>query len=92
MAALALAGYYGAKILKRPYLAAYMLCLVLEIAARGFFIYVDSSNTISVILFILMIFIDLFVLRCVIQLYKAIPYLDAQQQEQVMVLNRVGLF
>jgi len=92
MAALALAGYYGAKILKRSYLAAYMVCLVLEIGTRGYLIYLDGKNTISVILFILMIFIDLFVLRCVIQLYKAIPCLNAEQRDHVMVLNRVGLF
>ncbi|ETO28672.1 Ubiquitin family protein [Reticulomyxa filosa] len=92
MAALALAGYYGAKMLRRSYLAAYMVCLVLEIALRAFFIYWYGQSTVSVILFILMIFIELFVLKCVIQLFKAIPYFDAQQRDHILVLNRVGLF
>ncbi|ETO35031.1 hypothetical protein RFI_02043, partial [Reticulomyxa filosa] len=59
MAALALAGYYGAKILKRPYLVAYMICLLLQIAVRAAFIYFDRHNVVSIILSVLMIFIDL---------------------------------
>ncbi|ETO04638.1 hypothetical protein RFI_32758 [Reticulomyxa filosa] len=90
MAVLALAGYYGAKTLNRSYLAAYMLCLVLEIAMRCLFIYLERSNAVSVVLFVLMIFIDLFVLRCVLQLYKVIPRLDVQQRSHVVILNRTG--
>ncbi|ETO31308.1 hypothetical protein RFI_05812 [Reticulomyxa filosa] len=91
VAALALAGYYGAKMLRRTYLGAYIICLVLEIAARAFFIYWYGQNVVSVILFVLMIFIELFVLRCVIQLYKAIPLLEPQQRDQILILNRVGI-
>ncbi|ETO26836.1 ubiquitin [Reticulomyxa filosa] len=92
MALLALAGYYGAKILKRSYLAAYMICLVMEIGVRVYFIYANSSKVVSVILFILMILIDFFVLKCLVHLYKIIPYLNMSQIRQILIFNRVGLF
>jgi len=49
-AVLALAGYYGAKSLRRSFLLSYMVCLLLEMALRGFFMYIDH-NVISVIFF-----------------------------------------
>ncbi|ETO05044.1 v-ubiquitin [Reticulomyxa filosa] len=91
MAVLALAGYYGAKTLKRSYLVAYIICLILEIVARAAFIYLDRYNIVSVVLLALMILIDMFVLRCVIQLFRAIAHLQPHQQEQIMVFNRIGL-
>jgi len=92
VAALALSGYYGAKMLKRSFLMTYMLCLILEIVGRALFIYLGVRDAISVILFVLMIFIDLFILKCVIQLYKDIPRLEPNQRDQIMSFNQVGLF
>eukprot|EP01083_Nonionella_stella_P064845 169387_1 len=91
LAVLAIAGYWGAKNLDRKYLIMYCLCLCLEIAVRGYMIYLDTDNIINIILLVLMIFIDLFVARCVYKLYRAIPLLGPEQRDRILILNRVGL-
>mmetsp|Transcript_45307 Transcript_45307/g.72416 ORF Transcript_45307/g.72416 Transcript_45307/m.72416 type:complete len:256 (-) Transcript_45307:389-1156(-) len=91
LAVLAIAGYWGSKNLDRKYLLMYCLCLALEIAVRCYMIYIDQTNIINIILLVLMILIDLFVLRCVYKLYRAIPLLGPEQRDRVLILNRVGL-
>jgi hypothetical protein len=91
LAVLAIAGYWGAKNLDRKYLVMYCLCLCLEIAVRSYMIYLDTSNVINIVLLVLMIFIDLFVARCVYKLYRAIPLLGPEQRDRILILNRVGL-
>ncbi len=54
-------------------------------------IYLDTQNIINIILLVLMIFIDLFVGRCVYKLYRAIPLLGPEQRDRILILNRVGL-
>merc|ERR1712241_910067 len=68
LAVLAVAGYWGAKNMGRQYLILYVLCLTLEIAVRGYMIYLDPHNVINIVLLVLMICIDLFVARCVYKL------------------------
>merc|ERR1712087_960306 len=89
LAVLAVAGYWGAKNLARQYLVLYVLCLTLEIAVRGYMIYLDTDNVINIVLLVLMICIDLFVARCVYKLYRAIPILGHEQRERILILNRV---
>merc|ERR1712173_61915 len=91
LAILAVAGYWGSKNLDRKYLIMYCLCLLLEIAVRGYMIYLDSTNVINVVLLALMILIDAFVARCVWKLYRAIPMLGPEQRDRILILNRVGL-
>eukprot|EP00485_Elphidium_margaritaceum_P010439 CAMPEP_0202706140 /NCGR_PEP_ID=MMETSP1385-20130828/18605_1 /ASSEMBLY_ACC=CAM_ASM_000861 /TAXON_ID=933848 /ORGANISM="Elphidium margaritaceum" /LENGTH=256 /DNA_ID=CAMNT_0049364541 /DNA_START=57 /DNA_END=827 /DNA_ORIENTATION=- len=91
LAVLAIAGYWGSKNLDRKYLFMYCLCLFLEMGVRCFMIYLDQTNIINVVLLVLMIMIDMFVLRCVYQLYRAIPMLSPEQRDRILILNRVGL-
>jgi hypothetical protein len=91
LAILAVAGYWGAKSLDRKYLIMYVVCLFLEIAVRSYQIYLDPDNIVNVILLSLIILINLFVLRCVVKLYRAIPLLNSEQRERILILNRVGL-
>jgi len=84
---LAIGGYWGSKNLDRRYLILYIICLILEVGVRFFFIYIEP-NAITIILYVLMILIDFFVLKCVISLYRSIPLLTAQQKQGITQLNR----
>ena len=63
------------------------LCFCFCLLYRCYLIYIAKDSAIDVILFVIMILIDIFVLRCTIQLYKAIGQLTPQQVETLIQLN-----
>jgi len=90
LAVFAFAGYFGAKNLSRFALLAYVICLILEVAVRIYWIY-SNGSAFEIILLVLMILIDAFVIKCTFQLWRAVPGLTEEQKNQILILNRMSL-
>jgi len=89
---LSIAGYIGAKYLKRFYLFVYMLCTIMDVGLRVTLMYLFRSDPIDIILLLLMILIDMFLFKCTVQLYRAIPSLPDEAKNYILHVNTAGYF
>jgi len=89
---LSIAGYIGAKYLKRPFLGIYMICLILDICFRIFVLYILLKFVYFVLFFSLMVIIDIFLFKMTLQLYRIIPLLPDDVKQQIIHFNRLGFF
>jgi len=89
---LSITGYVGAKYLKRGYLLAYMICIMLDVGLRIYFIYVWQNNSYDIVFLAIMMIFDLWLFKCAVQLYRVIPLLSMEAKNRIIICNRVGFF
>jgi len=88
---LSIAGYIGAKYLRRAFLILYIVCIILDIGLRILLIDLYRADTINMVLLLLMILIDLFLFKCTWQLCRVISSLS-NEERNFIVSNSAGCF